>query len=261
MELRNIHSYKNFLNKAEIENIDEELIDYTEYGNLNEGLFSFLGNMFKNLKQFLNKIKGGEKVQNLYMDYLKVVNDRIKNTFEIDMKLPEVNSNFDQLISKPKPGEEKKEEGQSVEGEKEGEGKEGEGKEEGKPEKESFGKKIGNKIVDKAMNSNVGKKVINKIASKMGEKTQEGRLYLSYYDFINEAVEEDVQDTETTQEGQGQGQEGQGQSDPQEGFKTQSEVLKKNRPKIANMMKLEWKKNIEKNVRCSKINRWRRKKH
>ena len=61
-----------------------EFIKY-QYDNINESLFSFIGDMFNKLKTKINKIKGGKDVSIIYDKYLNKIKTELKNKFEIDL--------------------------------------------------------------------------------------------------------------------------------------------------------------------------------
>jgi hypothetical protein len=61
--MRNLYTKSEFLNKQEV---------------LNEGLFQFLGKMFNKVKTQINKVKGGNLVEEIYQKYLKIINSEFE---------------------------------------------------------------------------------------------------------------------------------------------------------------------------------------
>lgn len=54
---------------------------------INEGIFSFIGNLFKKAKAYINKIKGGQEVEVIYNKYLKIINDQFASQAKVQLNL------------------------------------------------------------------------------------------------------------------------------------------------------------------------------
>lgn len=61
--MKNLYTKNEFLNRDEI---------------LNEGFFQFLGKMFNKVKTQINKVKGGNQVEEIYQKYLKIINSEFE---------------------------------------------------------------------------------------------------------------------------------------------------------------------------------------
>ena len=74
-----------------------EFIKY-QNENINESLFSFIGNMFNKLKTKINKIKGGKEVTIIYDKYLNKIKTELKNKFEIDLMVDYTSQSNESVI-------------------------------------------------------------------------------------------------------------------------------------------------------------------
>ncbi len=71
-DLKNVYSYKEFLN---------------EKNNLNEGLFSFIGKLFKKAQAAYKKVKGGQKVKDIYDKYIDIINQEMQKQAQVTLNL------------------------------------------------------------------------------------------------------------------------------------------------------------------------------
>lgn len=78
--IRTFESYRSLRNKEteQLEPVNEEI-----FGAIGK----FLGNLFKNIKQKINKIKGGQEVEDIYNKYLTKIQQEIKKAAGVELNL------------------------------------------------------------------------------------------------------------------------------------------------------------------------------
>jgi len=73
--MRNLYSKNEFLNI------------HNDSKSINEGIFSFIGKLFNTISTYIKKVKGGQEIQDIYVKYLKKINDDIKKKVQVDLNL------------------------------------------------------------------------------------------------------------------------------------------------------------------------------
>jgi hypothetical protein len=78
--MKHIRTFESFRNKK---NIQEEPV--------NEEIFGFIGNLFgklfKSIKRVVNKVKGGNEVEEIYDEYLQKITDALKKQVNVELNL------------------------------------------------------------------------------------------------------------------------------------------------------------------------------
>jgi len=70
--MKNLYTRNEFKN---LENLDK----------LNEGLFQFMGNIFKKINAVINKVKGAKEVDVIFKEYQTIIDNEFKKKFNIDL--------------------------------------------------------------------------------------------------------------------------------------------------------------------------------
>lgn len=60
---------------------------YNRESATNEGLLTFMGNMFKKISTYVKKIKGGNEIERIYKKYLDIINDEFSKQAQINLNL------------------------------------------------------------------------------------------------------------------------------------------------------------------------------
>jgi hypothetical protein len=95
--MKHIRTFESFRNKK---NIQEEPV--------NEEIFGFIGNLFgklfKSIKRVVNKVKGGNEVEEIYDEYLQKITDALKKQVNVELNLAAA-GNPDEAKPAEKPAE------------------------------------------------------------------------------------------------------------------------------------------------------------
>ena len=76
---------KNLYSKNEFIKLLEQ--NKSNDNELNEGLFQFLNNMYNKISTYAKKIKGGQKIEDIFNKYIKIIDDEFKKKVNVDLGL------------------------------------------------------------------------------------------------------------------------------------------------------------------------------
>ena len=92
--MKHIRTFESFRNKK-----------YIQEEPVNEEIFGFIGNLFgklfKSIKRVVNKIKGGNEVEEIYDEYLQKITDALKKQVNVELNLAAAGNPDEAKPSKP----------------------------------------------------------------------------------------------------------------------------------------------------------------
>lgn len=99
--IRTFESYRNYRKDENLEPMNEEL-----FGAIGK----FFSNLFKNIKEKIKKVKGGNEIEAIYSKYIKQINDQFSKQAGVDLNIS-AGESLDKKATDAKPKEEVKKEG------------------------------------------------------------------------------------------------------------------------------------------------------